>query len=450
MLLVSAMTVSAEKVQTAVDDLKYEIDTETKEAKLIQGLYSDIVSVNIPSSITVEGESYSVTELGEGCFSEFPFLNQVIIPNTVRKLEAYSFFRCPNLVDITISSSVKELGEGCFAVCPIWNIELPPSLEIIGEQCFSGCGYLQSIYIPASVKNIGLACFAGCSNLYSVIVSNSNTVYDSRNDCNAIIETNSNALISGCKSTVIPNTVTSIYHSAFAYIYSLKEIQIPTSITSIGMEAFKGTGLQTIFIPKSITELSSLSPSFADCQDLESIIVDEDNPRYCDIDGVLIDKENNCLMTYPAGKRDKEYTIPNTITSIGNNAFIKNRYLTSITLGESIEYLGVSVFSEGPIMKLICLAKQCPYAVFGIDTSIYNNATLYVPKESIDLYKSTIPWSYFKSIVDIESTDINHITHTDDNEIKAVFGVDGKRIDGMKKGMNIVKMNDGETRKVIK
>ena len=64
MLLVSAMTVSAEKVQTAVDDLKYEIDTETKEAKLIQGLYSDIVSVNIPSSITVEGESYSVTELG--------------------------------------------------------------------------------------------------------------------------------------------------------------------------------------------------------------------------------------------------------------------------------------------------------------------------------------------------------------------------------------------------
>ena len=366
----------------------------------------------------------------------------------MRKLEAYSFFRCPNLVDITISSSVKELGEGCFAVCPIWNIELPPSLEIIGEQCFSGCGYLQSIYIPASVKNIGLACFAGCSNLYSVIVSNSNTVYDSRNDCNAIIETNSNALISGCKSTVIPNTVTSIYHHAFAYIYSLKEIQIPTSITSIGMEAFKGTGLQTIFIPKSITELSSLSPSFADCQDLESIIVDEDNPRYCDIDGVLIDKENNCLMTYPAGKRDKEYTIPNTITSIVNYAFLKNRYLTSITLGESIEYLGIDVFSGTSIMKLTCLAKQCPES--GGFADLYYNATLYVPKESIDLYKSTRPWSYFKSIVDIESTDINHITNTDDNEIKAVFGVDGKRINGMKKGMNIVKMNDGETRKVIK
>ena len=78
MLLVSAMTVSAEKVQTAVDDLKYEIDTETKEAKLIQGLYSDIFSVNIPSSITFEGVSYSVTELGEGCFSEFPFLNPKI------------------------------------------------------------------------------------------------------------------------------------------------------------------------------------------------------------------------------------------------------------------------------------------------------------------------------------------------------------------------------------
>jgi hypothetical protein len=119
----------------------------------------------------------------------------------------------------------------------------------IGDDAFNGCSDLSSIDIPNSVTNIGGTAFQDCSGLTSIVVEAGNTVYDSRNNCNAIIKTETNELIVGCKNTVIPNTVTSIGGSAFSGCSGLTSIDIPNSVTSIGNLAFNGcSGLTSVTV----------------------------------------------------------------------------------------------------------------------------------------------------------------------------------------------------------
>ena len=111
------------------------------------------------------------------------------------------------------------------------------SVESIGTAAFYGCSSLKNILIPNSVESIGTAAFGGCG-LTSIVVATNNPVYDSREDCNAIVETATNTLIAGCKETFIPNSVTSIGDYAFYYCSGLNSIEIPNSVTSIGDYVF--------------------------------------------------------------------------------------------------------------------------------------------------------------------------------------------------------------------
>ena len=137
---------------------------------------------------------------------------------------------------------------------------------------FSGCSGLTSITIPNSVTSIGSYAFRGCSGLTSVKVESGNGKYDSRNNCNAIIETSSNTLITGCKSTTIPNSVTSIGDYAFLYCSGLTSVIIPNSVTAIGEFAFSGcSALTSITIPISVTSIGRFAFSY--CSGLKDYYV---------------------------------------------------------------------------------------------------------------------------------------------------------------------------------
>ena len=173
-----------------------------------------------------EIEAIGGGNINDGAFSNCTELNRIELPDTLTKIDNYTFYGCTSLTRITIPNSVTS----------------------IGNYAFAGCTSLTSITIPSSVTSIGNGAFSDCTGLTSITVEEGNTVYDSRNDCNAIIEKSSNKLIAGCKTTIIPNSVTSIGEDAFGGCTGLTSITIPSSVTSIEWGAFNGcTSLQNVY-----------------------------------------------------------------------------------------------------------------------------------------------------------------------------------------------------------
>ena len=172
-------------------------------------------------------------------------------------------------------------------------------------------------------------------------------------------------------------------------------------MTTIGKGAFKVCeSLTSVNIPNTVTTIGN--EAFSYCSSLASISVASDNPNYIGIDGVLFNKDKTTIVAYPAGKDGSEYTIPNSVTTIGEGAFSGCESLASVTIGESVTTIGDGAFACcNAITSVICLAKECPvyesnwYEMF----SVYETATLYVPKQSIDAYKTTDPWSEFVNVV---------------------------------------------------
>ena len=227
-----------------------------------------LTSVTIPNSVSTIGDEAfsgcirltsvtipnSVSTIGKYAFSGCTGMTSVTIPNSVSIIGEYVFSGCTGLTSITIPNSVTTIDNQAFAACTgLTSITIPNSVSTIEKYAFSGCRGLTSINIPNSVTTIGEYAFGGCTNLSSIIVENGNSNYDSRDNCNAIIETTSNSLILGCKNTIIPNSVTSIGDYAFYGCSSLTSIYIPNSVTTIGNDAFYGCKLPILHLPKSVT-----------------------------------------------------------------------------------------------------------------------------------------------------------------------------------------------------
>ena len=196
---------------------------------------------------------------------------------------------------IVIKNGVTGIGETAFYNSNLESITIPNSVTSIGATAFSDCKSLKSIVIPKSVTNIGKGLFLGCRELKSIKVEAGNSIYDSRNNCNAIIETATNKLIAGVANTTIPNSVTIIGADAFIGCVKLTSITIPNSVTTIEDEAFAECGLESIIIPDGVTKIGKYA--FCRCQNLTSI------------------------------------TIPNSVVEIGENAFKRCESL-SISLPE--------------------------------------------------------------------------------------------------------------------
>ena len=216
-------------------------------------------------------EAAAVTELGE-LFKgneEIIWFDELQYFTGLTSIEKNAFAGCTNLTSVTIPNSVTSIGSSAFEDCTgLTSVTIPESVTSIGGSAFRGCSGLTSVTIPNSVTSIGEQAFARCSSLTSMKVESGNTIYDSRNNCNAIIETSSNTLISGCINTTIPNSVTSIGTYAFSYCFGLTSVIIPESVTSIEDYAFEGcSGLTSVTVewdhplavPENIFENVALS-----------------------------------------------------------------------------------------------------------------------------------------------------------------------------------------------
>ena len=202
---------------------------------------------------------------------------------------------------MTIPPTVTSIGNAAFANNPMTSITIPNSIKTIGAQAFVSCENLTSIVIPASVTNMYIDSFLGCSSLTSISVETGNKAFDSRDNCNAIIYTSTNTLITGCKTTVIPTSVTQIGDAAFAMQKSLASIELPENITSIGKNAFwQCTSLAKVRIPSTVTSIGEFA--FEDCYSLTEVHSDISIP-FAINDNVFTTYSTTTLYV-PAGKKN--------------------------------------------------------------------------------------------------------------------------------------------------
>lgn len=166
----------AETVTTTVDNLEYELSSEEATATLVDGMFYTGSSLEVPSSITYDGKTYTVTSLGDNCFSNCSGLVSITIPSTVTLLGNFCFSGCSSLTSITIPESVTSLGIYCFMNCTsLDSITIPESVTSLRNSCFYGCTSLDSITIPESVTSLGNSCFYGCTSLDSITIPESVT-----------------------------------------------------------------------------------------------------------------------------------------------------------------------------------------------------------------------------------------------------------------------------------
>ena len=444
---------------------------------------SGLTSVTIPESVTSIGDNAfmncsgltsvtipnSVTSIGWSAFSGCSGLTSVTIPESVTSIGKYAFHDCSGLTSVTINSNaiasnitdetllsdifekrsvkeyvfgegVKEIGESaCYANEYLTSVTIPNSVTSIGCEAFYGCSGLTSVTIPESVTSIGDNAFSRCGGLTSIEVVSSNTKYDSRNNCNAIIETSSNELIVGCENTVIPESVTSIGGYAFMGCSGLTSVTIPNSVTSIGMSAFYGcSGLTSVTIPESVTSIGD--NAFSRCTGLTSVTIPNS------VTSIGYQAFYNCSgltsVTIPNSVTSIGYqafyncsgltsiTIPNSVKSIGDNvfkgctgltsvnipesvtsiggyAFKGCTGLTSVNIPESVTSIGFEAFSNCSGLTSVAVENPTPVTVSSTVFSNRANATLIVPVGSKAAYEAANYWKEFKRIIEFIEGDVN-------------------------------------------
>ncbi len=376
-----------------VDGIRYTVfydsSTNTECVKVgQQNIYNIYGEINIPETIMetnpdslLYGETFTVVEIGYMAFDGCNNITSVSLPKTVKTIGRLSFAHCPNLKSISLSEGLATIGIQAFEKSGVTSLEIPASVEEIGDNNDGICG--------------------GCASLEQIVVREGNARYDSRNNCNAIIETGTNKLISGCKNTTIVDGIETIGKGAFQGCSGLTSVHIPASVKSItnafGNNFYLGEGFGLV-----------------------SITVDSDNPVY--------DSRNDCNAIISTANDSLilgcvNTIIPDDIKVIGGSAFSGCSALKSIEIPSKVVKIYPSAFNCENLRTITCHNTTPPtiyentfiYLYYGysaeqggmhggwvaLDRRIYDEAILYVPKGCVPKYKEAEYWKKFRFIAEI-------------------------------------------------
>ena len=495
---------------------------------------TDLISVHMSDNVTSIGESAfreswrlssfrisaNVTSIGDFAFYMCSGLTSITIPKGITDINNRIFEGCHlkkveinsnalvskdygwsslascfghEIEEFVLGEEIISIGKNAFNSSSVISINIAQNVTSIGEAAFSGCYRLSSIKIPANVGSIGQGAFDNCTGLNSIQVESGNTVYDSRENCNALIETASNTLILGCQNTVIPNGVTAIGDNAFYMCSGLTSICIPNGVMSIGENAFAGcrgvtaasipnsvttigkyafshcdqlteitipgsvttidegaffycTGLTSITIPNSVTVLGYRA--FTGCNGLTSIQVEDGNAVYDSRDNcnaiietadntIIMGCQNTAIPNSVTSIGDEAFwactsltsinipnsvtrigdgafdqcinlstiCIPNGVTSIGKGAFVDCYKLATVIIPNTVTTIGDYAFIRSGLTDMYCYAEQLPEIGSVIFQDTYFKETLHVPAEALEVYHNAEQWKDFPSIVALTDSD---------------------------------------------
>lgn len=363
----------------------------------------------IVSSITYKGNFYEVLEIGDKAFNNCNGLVSVSIPTCVKKIGSYAFGGCNGLT----SMDIKDLSAWCkisfynYASNPLLFVHhlyvngkevkdliIPNEVTSISGYAFTGCSYLNSITIHKNVTSIGRSAFTYCSGLTNITVENGNSSYDSRGNCNAIIQKSTNALLVGCSKTIIPDNVTSIESDAFKGCERLESLTIPPNVTSIGYEAFSGCiGLASLRIEDTTQKLEANNTGLS--TSLTTLYIGRD---------VIFQSGDDSYSPFSHKNRLTSLTFGNGYTKIPPYTFWGCSSLTTLIFPGQITSIGYDAFYDcNEITTIHCLGITPPQVVdwsLPFSDTVYKTATLYVPRGSLETYKNMYAWGHFNNIIE--------------------------------------------------
>ena len=273
--------------------------------------------VDIPATIA----GYPVTAIGEGAFYGRTAIAGAILPDSVTSVGVRAFEYCSGMTNITLSNGLTNIGDYAISVCSaLTNLTIPNLVNHIGVRAFESCSGLQSLSLGSDLTTIDDGAFSSCSSLTSV---------------------------------TLPDSLTSLGNWAFYCCYSLTNVTLGAGLQDLGSQEFQSCySLGSLTIPAKVTSIGDLA--LVDCSHLTNVTVAAANPNYASMNGVLFNKSLTTLLIYPGGLTGS-YTLPDSVTTIGNGAF-KGSGLTRLILGR-VSAIGDGALANSSLTNLVFLGN---------------------------------------------------------------------------------------------